>query len=66
MAHFQKLNDMIQAWKEGECKMSPSEVEFYLKKESITDIALEASARLFYSAAEAEEVAKAVKTGEKI
>ena len=46
--------------------MSPSEVEFYLKKESITDIALEASARLFYSAAEAEEVAKAVKTDEKI
>ncbi len=41
--------------------MSPSEVEFYLKKESITDIALEASARLFYPAEEACEIAEAVK-----
>lgn len=58
MAHFQKLNDVIRAWKERETKMSPSEVEFYLKNESITDIALEASARLFYPAAEAAEIAE--------
>ena len=61
MAHFQKLNDLIQTWKERESEMSPSEVEFYLKKESITDIALEASARLFYPAEEACEIAEAVK-----
>ncbi len=61
MAHFQKLNDLIQTWRERENEMSPSEVEFYLKKESITDIALEASARLFYPAAEACEIAEAVK-----
>ena len=61
MAHFQKLNDLIQTWREREREMSPSEVEFYLKKESITDIALEASARLFYPAQEACEIAEAVK-----
>ncbi|MDE7358056.1 MAG: hypothetical protein K2N39_01270, partial [Lachnospiraceae bacterium] len=62
MAHFQKLNDMIQAWKEGENEISPSEVEFYLKNENITGIALEASARLFYPAAEAFEIAESVRT----
>ena len=61
MAHFQKLNDMIQAWKERENQMSPSEVEFYLKSENITEIALAASARLFYSPEEAERVADAIK-----
>lgn len=60
MKHFRKLNDVIQAWKERETKMSPSEVEFYIKSEHITDIALEASARLFYSAAEAGEIVKAM------
>ena len=60
MAHFRKLNDMIQAWKEREKKMSPSDVEFYLRNDNITDIALEASARLFYPAAEAVEIAKAL------
>lgn len=58
MAHFQKLNDVIQTWHERENKMSPSEVEFYLKSESITEIALEASARLFYPAQEAAEIAE--------
>ena len=62
MAHFQKLNDMIQAWKEGENEISPSEVEFYLKNEKITGIALEASARLFYPAAEAFEIAESLRT----
>ena len=61
MAHFQKLNDMIQAWKEREREMSPSEVEFYLKSEGITDMALEASARLFYPAAEAGKIAERMK-----
>ena len=61
MAHFQKLNDMIQAWKEREREMSPSEVEFYLKNEGITDMALEASARLFYPAAEAGKIAERMK-----
>lgn len=60
MKHFRKLNDVIQAWKERETKMSPSEVEFYIKSEHITDIALEASARLFYSAAEAGEIVEAM------
>ncbi|MCI9346193.1 MAG: DUF4422 domain-containing protein [Lachnospiraceae bacterium] len=60
MAHFQKLNDVIQTWHERENKMSPSEVEFYLKSESITEIALEASARLFYPAKEAAEIAEAL------
>ena len=60
MAHFRKLNDLIQTWKERENEMSPSEVEFYLKKEKITGIALEASARLFYPAQEAAEIAEAL------
>lgn len=60
MAHFRKLNDLIQTWKERENEMSPSEVEFYLKKENITGIALEASARLFYPAQEAAEIAEAL------
>lgn len=61
ITHFQKLNDMILEYTEGETKMSPPEVGFYLKNEHITDLALEASARLFYSAAEAREIAEAMK-----
>ena len=61
MKHFQQLNELVLAWKEGETEMSPPEVGFYLKKEHITDLALEASARLFYPAAEAKEIAEAVK-----
>ncbi len=61
MAHFQKLNELILAWKEGETEMSPPEVEFYLKKEHITDIAIEASARLFCTPEEAGEIAAAVR-----
>ena len=61
MAHFQKLNDLVQTWKERENEMSPSEVEFYLKNEGITDMALEASARLFYPAAEAGKIAERMK-----
>lgn len=60
MTYFRRLNDLIQTWKEGEIKMSPPEVEFYLKNEHITDIALEASARLFYPAAEAVQIAAEV------
>lgn len=60
MAHFRKLNDLIQAFKEGETKMSPPEVEFYLESESITDIAIEASARLFCTPEEAGRVSKAI------
>ena len=60
MSHFQKLNYVIQTWHERENKMSPPEVEFYLKSESITEIALEASARLFYPAQEAAEIAEAL------
>ena len=41
--------------------MSPPDVEFYLKSEAITDIAIEASARLFCSPEEAKRVAEAVK-----
>ena len=41
--------------------MSPPEVEFYFKNEHITDIALEASARLFCSPKEAEEIAAFLK-----
>lgn len=47
MAHFHKLNDMIQTWRERENQMSPSEVEFFMKNENITEIAWKASARLF-------------------
>lgn len=57
MTHFRRLNDLIQEWKEGEKPMSPPEVEFYLNNEHITDIALEASAQLFYPAAEAAQIA---------
>lgn len=61
MKHFQRLNEMILVWKEGENEMSPTEVGFYLKKEEISDIAIEASARLFYSAEEAGEIAEGMK-----
>lgn len=60
MAHFQKLNDLILEWGKGESTMSPAEVALYLKNESITEIALEASARLFCTPEEAERVAKAI------
>ena len=41
--------------------MSPPEVEFYFKNEHITDIAVEASARLFYTPEEAKKIAAALK-----
>lgn len=59
--HFRRLNDLIQEYKEGEMQMSPPEVEFYFKNEHITDIAVEASARLFCSPKEAEEIAAFLK-----
>ncbi len=63
MTHFQKLNELILAWKEGEMQMSPPEVEFYRKSEGITDIAVEASARLFCTPEEAGRLAEALKGG---
>ena len=59
--HFRRLNDLIQEYKEGEMQMSPPEVEFYFKNEHITDIAVEASARLFYTPEEAKKIAAALK-----
>ncbi len=61
MAHFRRLNDLIQAIKEGDTKMSPPDIEFYLKREGITDIAIEASARLFCTPREAYRVAETIK-----
>ncbi len=61
MAHFHRLNDLIQAIKEGETKMSPPDIEFYLKSEGITDIAIEASARLFCTPEEAHRVAEVLR-----
>ncbi len=60
MAHFRRLNDLIQEIKEGETK-SPPDIEFYLKSEEITDIAIEASARLFCTPEEAHRVAETIK-----
>jgi len=62
MTHFQRLNDLILAYKEGETEMSPPEVEFYLESEGITDIAIEASARLFCSPEEAKRVTETIKS----
>ncbi|MCM1266939.1 MAG: DUF4422 domain-containing protein [Bacteroidales bacterium] len=55
MAHFRKLNDIIQGIKAGETKLSPPAVEF-LRKEAVTEIALEASARLFGTPEEAKRI----------
>lgn len=61
MAYFRRLNDLINEIKEGETKMSPPAVEFDWKGEKITDIAIEASTRLFCTPEEAHRVAAAVK-----
>ena len=61
MAHFRSLNELINEIKEGEMKMSPPAVEFDMKGEEITDIAIEASARLFCTPEEARRVTAAVK-----
>ena len=62
MEHFRKLNDLIIAFQNGESdKFSPSEVEFYLQNAEITEIALEASARLFCTPQEAHKVAQAIR-----
>lgn len=62
MEHFRKLNDLVIAFQNGEGNtFSAPEVEFYLQKAVITDIALEASARLFCTPQEAVQVAKAVR-----
>lgn len=61
MAHFRSLNDLINEIKEGETEMSHLAVEFCVKAEEITDIAIEASARLFCSPEEAGPVTAAVK-----
>lgn len=60
MSHFQKLNELILAYKDGETIMSPPEVEFYLGSEGITAIAIEASARLFCTPDEAKQVTAAI------
>lgn len=59
MAHFRKLNDIIQDIKAGETKLSPPAVEF-LQKEAVTEIALEASARLFGTPEEARQITETV------
>lgn len=57
MEHFRKLNDLVIAFQNGETDtFSAPEVEFYLQNADITDIALEASARLFGTPQEAREV----------
>ena len=61
MAYFRSLNDLINEIKEGETRMSPPAVEFDLKGDEITDIAIEASARLFCTPEEAHRVAAAVR-----
>ncbi len=62
MEHFRKLNDLVIAFQNGEGDtFSAPEVEFYLQKAVITDIALEASARLFCTPQEAVQVARAVR-----
>ena len=61
MAHFRSLNELINEIKEGETKMSPPAVEFNLKGDEITDIAIEASARLFCTPEEAHRITAAVK-----
>lgn len=61
MAHFRSLNELINEIKEGETKMSPPAVEFNLVGQEITDIAIEASARLFCTPEEAHRVTAAVR-----
>lgn len=62
MEHFRKLNDLIIAFQnEAYDTFSPKEVEFYLQNAEITDIALEASARLYCTPKEACRVAQAVR-----
>ena len=64
-AYFQKLNELILSMKNGEAKMSPRAASF-LKKEGITDIAVEASARLFCSPDEAGQVAAAINNARRL
>ncbi|RKI85002.1 DUF4422 domain-containing protein [bacterium 0.1xD8-71] len=62
MEHFRKLNDLIIAFQNGETDtFSAPEVEFYLQNAGITDIALEASARLFCTLQEAREVVQTIR-----
>lgn len=63
MVHFQKLNDLILSYKERETELSPFDMSFFLKSEEITDIAIEASARLFCSPEEARRIAEAMTAG---
>lgn len=61
MEHFRKLNDLVIAYQNGETDLlSVPEVEFYLQNTVITDVALEASARLFCTPQEAKEVAQGI------
>lgn len=61
MDHFRRLNDLIQKCKQGEMdQMSALRAEFDHENAVITDIALEASARLFYTPGEAAELAQTV------
>lgn len=54
-AYFKKLNDLVLSYKEGTLSRAQEQC---LKEENVTEIALEASARLFYQAAEAREIAR--------
>ncbi len=59
-AAAQLYSSCAPAHKEGETQVSPLDVELYLKREGITDIALEASARLFCGPEEARRVAEVI------
>lgn len=62
MDYFRTLNDLIIAFQNGDTgAVSSPEVQSYLKNSVITDIALEASARLFCTSEEAGEVAQTIR-----
>lgn len=62
MEHFRKLNDLIVAFQNGEnAVFDSSEAGLFLRNAHITDIALEASARLFCTPQEVSRVAQAIR-----
>lgn len=58
MQYFQKINEVVNAFRAGDMSdSSVQEAEAFLQDASVTDVALEASARLFCSPDEAKSVA---------
>ncbi|MBP3476939.1 MAG: DUF4422 domain-containing protein [Lachnospiraceae bacterium] len=64
MRYFQKINEAVNAFRtEGMSDASAQEAEAFLPDVSVSDVALEASARLFCSCEEAKAVAYKIRNG---